>query len=259
MRFDQFTIEDTLAKAPSLTSSYEEHVADISLSPKAIAFSEMLFFCATIAGTEPRQIVESGRAQGTSTLILGRMFPDTQIVSIEYDPNSHDAAVAHKRLKDLPNVAPIFGDARQVLEALTLPKDIVLIDGPKRFRALRLALRLLANLPVRAVFLHDYRRGLPEREFLQQAIPEAFYSDDKAFIDKYAYLDQSTIDYQEERNIDEWRPYLLRGEPQESYGATLACIPYNKDRSYVRVLAKAAAKSNIDRMMRSIGKRRGGD
>lgn len=243
------SIDKTLSNAAVIARDYAEHVKDIDVSFKGIAYSEMLFLCATVQELVPRQIVESGRAEGNSTLILARMFPDTQIVSIEYESDSPDAEVAHRRLKKLPNVAPLFGDARVLLQHIVLDGDVVLIDGPKRFRALRLAFKLLNTGKVKAVFLHDMRQGLAERTFTEENIPEAFFSDDQTYVDIYAYLDEPIF------SNDGWRPYFLHGERQKSYFATLACIPYDPNRSYSTLLARATARSNLDRLARSFNKR----
>jgi len=73
------------------------------------------------------------------------MFPSLPIISIEYDARSPDVPTAAARLAGFSNLDLRFGDATRLLPGLVQPGDIVLIDGPKGFRGLRLALSLLAS------------------------------------------------------------------------------------------------------------------
>ena len=54
----------------------------------------MFLFYAAVKPFAPKQILESGRARGKSTLVLARCFPDARIVSVEYDRQSENAAAA---------------------------------------------------------------------------------------------------------------------------------------------------------------------
>ena len=69
------------------------------------------------------------------------------------------------------------------------PDDPVFIDGPKEFRALKLALRLLRTRKPSAVFLHDFGAGLPWRQFLERHWPGAFFSDNPEFLRRFGSLD----------------------------------------------------------------------
>ena len=66
--------------------------------------SEMFLFYAAVRPFAPKQILESGRARGKSTLILARCFPSARIVSVEYDRQSENAPVAEAKLKSESNV-----------------------------------------------------------------------------------------------------------------------------------------------------------
>ena len=143
---------------------------------------------ALFAADPPRSVLESGRGRGYSTEILARCFPAASIISIESERNSVDVEIAAKRLEAIKNIDCKFGDARVELPRLIERGDVVLIDGPKDFRALKLALRLLRTGKPRAVFLHDLRRGIPVRGFLEKRVPSAFFSDVTEFLSRYGFV-----------------------------------------------------------------------
>src|SRR5256886_12838813 len=60
--------------------------------------SEMFLFYAAVKPFAPKQILESGRARGKSTLILARCFPDARSISVEYDRRSEHAPAAEAKL-----------------------------------------------------------------------------------------------------------------------------------------------------------------
>src|SRR5438094_5850361 len=126
--------------------------------------SEMFLFYAAVKPFAPKQILESGRARGKSTLVLARCFPDARIVSVEYDRQSENAAAAEAKLKLCSNVELLYGDSREILPGRLQPGDAVLIDGPKDFRALKLALDLLCTWKPSTVFIHDFPTGSPQRK-----------------------------------------------------------------------------------------------
>ncbi len=211
----ELSMERLLAGAAGLAAIFDERTANLPHETKGIRRSEMFFLFATVAEFQPRRILESGRARGQSALVLAHCFPSASIISIESDERSSDARIGLERLKDSQNVECRFGDSRMLLPPLLERDDIVLIDGPKDFRALKLALRLLATRQPRAVFVHDLWRGSPSRRFVDQHLPTAFLSDEARFVQRYSYLDSSKS----------------RRFPQEkiaslvSYGATLGCFP----------------------------------
>jgi predicted O-methyltransferase YrrM len=141
----------------------------------------MFFFYAAVGSLAPKQILESGRMRGGSTLMLARCFPQARIVSVEFDRNPKHAAVAEAKLKPYANVELLYGDSREILPGRLQPGAAVLIDGPKEFRALKFALRLLRTGKPCAVFIHDFHRGQPARKFVEQHWPAAFFSDDPTF------------------------------------------------------------------------------
>jgi hypothetical protein len=133
----------------------------------------MFFFYATVHPLAPRQILESGRMRGGSTLILARCFPQARIVSVEFDRDSTHAAIAEEKLKPYANVELLYGDSREILPRRLQPGDAVLIDGPKDFRALKFALRLLRTGKPCAVLILTIFTRVNRREGLSSNIGPA--------------------------------------------------------------------------------------
>ena len=148
----------------------------------------MFFFYAAVRPFGPKQILESGRMRGESTLMLARCFPQARIVSVEFDLDSTHAAIAEAKLRPYVNVELLYGDSREILPERLETGDAVLIDGPKEFRALKLALRLLRTGKPCAVFIHDFYQGEPARKFVERHWPGAFFSDDPALAARFREL-----------------------------------------------------------------------
>jgi len=197
-------------RADTLLSEYREIIG--SIPPEAgfggIWESEMLLFYATVRPFAPKQILESGRARGKSTLVLAHCFPEARIVSVEYDRQSENAAAAEAKLKSCPNVELLYGDSRKILRQRLQIGDAVLIDGPKDFRALKLAVDLLRTGKPSTVFIHDFPTGSPQRKFVERNFPKAFFGDDPLF-QRFQSLDS-------ERDP--------RPNPQRRYGI-FVCLP----------------------------------
>lgn len=196
--------------AVDLLPKFREAIATIP--PEAgfggIWESEMLLFYAAVQPFGPKQILESGRARGKSTLVLARCFPDARIISVEFDRQSENAAAAEAKLKPYQNVDLLYGDSRAILPRRLQEGDAVLIDGPKGFRALALALDLLRTRQPCAVFVHDFPSGAPWRKFVERHWLGAFFGDDPLF-EIFQSLDQ-------ERDP--------RENPNRRYGI-FACLP----------------------------------
>ena len=198
-------------RANALLPKYCEAIADIR--PEAgfggIWEREMLLFFAAAQPCAPRQILESGRARGKSTLILARCFPDARIISVEFDSRSEHARVAEAKLKSCQNVELLYGDSRDLLPERLQPGDAVLIDGPKDFRALRLVVDLLRTEKPCTVFVHDFPPDAPWRRFVERHWPGAFFGDDPVF-ERFRAMD-------EERDPK-------RDQRRRGYGI-FACLP----------------------------------
>jgi len=200
-----------LERAEALLPSFRAAIADI---PPEAGFggvweSEMLLFCAAIQPYAPKQILESGRGRGKSTLILARCFPEAQIISVELDPLSQNAPVAEAKLKPYGNVKLLCGDSRKLLPQYLQSGDAVLLDGPKDFRALGLAAELLRTGKPCTVFLHDLPADAPARKFIATHWPGAFFADEPSL--------------QRFRALDDERDPLL-GKRTRRYGI-FACLP----------------------------------
>lgn len=210
--------------------AFRARVAGVPYERKGILYSEILFLylCAKAAGA--RRILESGRARGQSTALLALCFPQLAILSVEHDAASPDAAVAAARLRGFRNVELRFGDATRILPAIAQPGDIALIDGPKGFRAVRLALRLLARGRVAMVFLHDVGPGTPERRFLERRLPATLYSDDPRFAGIAHSLDAPAGPL-----ADSWE--------SGKYGYSLACLAFQENIPYRRLWLAALLHS----------------
>ena len=197
-------------RADELLPEYREIIGGIP--PEAgfggIWESEMFLFYAAVKPFAPKQILESGRARGKSTLILARCFSEARIVSVEYDRQSENAAAAKAKLKPCSNVELLYGDSRQILPERLQTGDAILIDGPKDFRALKLALDLLRTGKPCAVFVHDFAPNSPQRKFVDRNWPNAFFGDDPLF-QRFQSLD----------NERDPRP-----NPQRRYGI-FVCLP----------------------------------
>lgn len=196
--------------AEALLPEYREIISRIP--PEAgfggIWESEMFLFYSAVKPFAPKQILESGRARGKSTLILARCFPESRIISVEYDRQSENAPAAEAKLKDEANVELLYGDSREILPQKLQDGDAVLIDGPKDFRAIKLAIDLLRTNKPCVVFVHDFPPSSPQRKFVARNFPNAFFGDDPLFA-RFQVLD----------NERDPRPNAQRG-----YGI-FACLP----------------------------------
>ena len=180
-----------LTRADSLLPAYRAATAGMprETDRKGICASEMFFLYALVAPSAPGLILESGRARAESTLALARCFPTSRVVSVEFMRDHADAPLAEAKLRPYTNVELLYGDARGCLPPRLETGCFVLIDGPKEFRALKLALRLLATGKPAGVFLHDFGRGTTERTFVERHFPGARFSDEPDFLARYADLD----------------------------------------------------------------------
>lgn len=230
-----------LENAPRHLATFQERTAALSKAQKGIRLSEMFFLYAAVADLAPARLLESGRARAQSTLVLAALFPDSKIISIESDPESPDVAHAAERLRDRPNVDSRFGDSRLLLPELVRAGDIILIDGPKDFRALKLALALLQTGKPAAVFVHDLWRGLPARDFVERHLPSVFLSDATEWVRAYAGLDSAR------------RPPPLASDAPIVYGATLGCFPAGAE-DYLASLRQCERAQGADRLRATFGK-----
>jgi predicted O-methyltransferase YrrM len=218
-------------QAEHFLPGYLAATAGLSHENKGIRRSELFFFYALVAPKNPPRIVESGRARAQSTLVLSRLFAQSAIVSLESDVASPDVAVAAERLRGCENVDCRFGDSLLLLPEIVGPGDVVLIDGPKDFRALKLALRLLDRGKASAVFVHDLWLGSPARGFVDRHLPSALLSDEPQWVQRYAGLDSRKP-----------APPAATPETLRAYGATLGCLEAGMENYRSRLWQCSAAQ-----------------
>jgi hypothetical protein len=228
--------KNLLGEAKLLLPRYLEATDGLVHEKKGIRRSELFFFFALVAPRNPARIVESGRARAQSTLVLARLFPKASIVSLESDPASPDVKVAAERLRECGNVECRFGDSLVLLPELIQAGDVVLIDGPKDFRALKLAFRLLIGGKPAAVFVHDLWLGSPARRFVDRYLPSALLSDNRQWVQRYATLDSSKRTPPSESPGMHW-----------AYGATLGSFE-KETANYSFRLLQCGAAQGADRL-----------
>lgn len=236
---------DIVAEAEKEQDSFKRLLEDISYERKGILYSEMFFLWLRVHKDKPRRIFESGRARGQSTLILAKIFPEAEIISIEHDRNSPDVQVANERLQGYKNVQLLFGDATQLLPKMVKKgtNDVVLIDGPKGFRGLRLAFRLLGSGYVKQVFVHDTALGTEDREFLDKHLPNTLYSDNPILAKQNHKLDTiDRIELSKSQGYSEGKPY----------GFSLACIKTVKNFPTNRLLLATRWSQFINRLKNKV-------
>ena len=252
-----FDPEATLNAAHRRVSSFERLVGSVPYEAKGILTSEMLFLVSAVGDYRPAKIVESGRARGQSTHLLALAFPETEIVSIERDPRSPDAAVAEERCRRFEHVELAFGDAFVELPRRVDPGDVVVIDGPKGWHAVRLAMELLETRRPAAVFVHDCYQGQGERRFLERNVPGAFFSDRPAFSEAFARLDEPIFAAARREGFESWLPHHFDGQTQISYGPTYACLPWSEGGAFRRARRRLPIAKTLSRVGRSLRKRVG--
>lgn len=223
-----------IAGAESRRAAFGRLVAGIPYERKGILNSEMFFLCLCAETVRPKRILESGRAQGQSTLILARCFPQAEIVSVEHDRNSPDALVAAERLQHESNVTLLFGDATRVLRDMAGPGDIALIDGPKGLRCVRLALSLLGTGKLPLVFVHDAGLDSAERRFFDRWLPSVRYSDEPDFV-RHSHV----LDDEDAVNMPPARRFSACAG-RSGYGYGLACLSYAAEDRYGMLRWRAA-------------------
>jgi len=216
-----------IVEAETLLPSFAPIARETPYELLGILYSEALFLLGCLR-TVPQvtRLLESGTARGQSTVLFARALPHMHIETIEYDTSSPNVAIADIRLKPYQNVTRVFGDSRAELPRRIGPDAAVIIDGPKMFLAIRLALKLLATGQVAGVFIHDMLVGTPEREFLNRFFDEARFSDYRPYAERTHKLDApaASVLY----------PHMQMGgfSGDYGYGFALAWLPYVPGRSY---------------------------
>lgn len=198
-----------------------KYVDRLELPPyedRGVFNSEMLLACSIMAELDLKAIVESGRANGHSTEIIARFFPNKKFYSID---------TSNKVTKDFSrynNLELVTGDSTQIIGDYIKEDCAVFIDGPKGEKALKLAKILLCNETVKVIFIHDLYSPSPERKVAEKAFENIIFSDDEKFVSKFSYLDKDCWETLKRIGGIPERPYIRRNREIISYASTLAVI-----------------------------------
>lgn len=149
----------------------------------AIFPRELVALLASCDSLGVRRIVESGRQDGYSTMVLGQWAESVsgRVVSIDLEVDPVTAQACRARLESFGGVELRKGDAFELVGAALVSTDeptALLLDGPKGHPALSM-LFAGASLPhLRLLAQHNLDPGLSETELLQaRAGRELFYED----------------------------------------------------------------------------------
>ena len=211
--------EEILGVGEKLVDDFRKVSCQVTFSARGILNSEAFFILATSYPFVPENIIESGRAQGQSTYLLGKTFPNSNIFSIEHDRSHPDAAVALERLANFTNVHCLFGNSMVIIPEISAEDDILVIDGPKDMKALMLAARACRKHRLRHIYIHDAHKGSILRNYLEKRSFTRLYSDEARYIQKFCFLD----DWLDRETLDFWTN--PKNYPNEKvYGGTFACL-----------------------------------
>jgi hypothetical protein len=195
--------------------------------PRGIFNSEMALLIGLCRKLGVEVVIESGRARGQSTFLLGKYLPGVAIHSVERQRDS-DALFAERRLDELDNVTLWYGDGLklvpQIVQAKTGRRIAILLDGPKGHPALDLLKECTISPDVVVGFIHDMRRvdhdePAPFRLAAEKMFPGAFFTDDPDYVEATKHLDAPVWALGSEKS--QWVPFNIGGEHTGSYGPTL--------------------------------------
>lgn len=173
------------------SKNFEFYIKNINIQARGMTKSEMLLIYSIIKELNINLIIESGRARGFSTLALAKSLNQKKynIISIDFDKYSKDVKYSEKILQPYNNVKLIYGDSRKLIPKYIKKDCVILIDGPKGEEALFLAIKLLKNKKVKAIFIHDLTKKVFERNIAETIFKNIYFADDKNFIKNFSYLD----------------------------------------------------------------------
>lgn len=214
---------------------------EIPYEERGILHSEMLAVISMIKELGIEVVIESGRARGQSTAMLGEAFEKEGLPIYSIEWLRDDAAeFAEKNLAKYTNINLLYGDANVVLpELLEKFKDkkvAFLCDGPKGRDAYLLFARVIEDYPNLVVgFFHDCRKSSPamvnpSRDQIYSFFDRTFFTDDLEYIESFGEVDENCEAKLEEVNVHSWRPYLKGFSPIGSYGPTIGAVfPTHRD------------------------------
>ena len=131
----------------SLIAEYKRLLGKTIRGNHSIYASEMYHFWKYAQDFDVRRIVESGTYHGSSIARLRMLFPKAELITFEFRKGHFN------RIKRVDGVDYRLGELKNHLKLIT-PHTAVLIDGPKRKNAVRLARQCL-NKGALFVGIHD--------------------------------------------------------------------------------------------------------
>ena len=174
-----------------------EALAQEPYEERGIIHSEIALILHTVERLGIKRLIESGRARGQSTYLLGKYLPDVEIHSVELR-ESPDAEFGIERVKGCPNVSLYWGDGSEMIPTLAglfgSKPTAILLDGPKGAAAVTIVQRCFQYPHVRVGFIHDMRRldhggPSPHRADAIARLPIHKFSDDPALVSGSSWMD----------------------------------------------------------------------
>lgn len=217
--------QDIIRICENNIESFTNDIKKICYLSHGILNSEMLLFISLVKYFGVNLIIESGRSKGYSTNILAESFKNFKykIFSVEYDKYSPNVKISFERLRKYKNLNLIFGNSFDIIPQIIKENCCILIDGPKGFKSIKLAVKLLQNPYVKAIFIHDLYRDSPFRKDAEKIFSNYFFTDDYDYVNKFKILDkQCRLNI---RNYDfNFSLYPKEKNPVKSYSFTLMVI-----------------------------------
>lgn len=166
---------------------------------RGIIHSELALILHTVTRLGISRIIESGRARGQSTYILGKYLPDVTIHSIEMR-GGEDSERGRARVSHLGNVILHEGDGSLLVpELASVPQPTaILLDGPKGAAAVSILKWCFEFRHVLVGFIHDMRRldhggPSPHRADAIARLPRHKFSDDPALVAGSSWMDANVV------------------------------------------------------------------
>jgi hypothetical protein len=171
-------------------------LAEEPYEPRGIVHSEMALVLAECQRLHIDIVIESGRARGQSTYILGKYLPWVEVHSIELRCGP-DEEFAQRRLAGLKNVTLYEDDSVVLIPTLARMKKrrtAILLDGPKGEKAVSILEQCFKLPHVLVGFIHDMRRldhgaPSPHRACAVERLPKHRFSDDPAYVAGTSWMD----------------------------------------------------------------------
>ena len=223
-----------------LSRAIKSHVNMEALSletyeARGIFHSEMAAILGLAKEFDTELFIETGRARGQSTYILGKYLPSASIISVDLTKDN-DAAFAEDRVASLRNVELVYGDAFTVvpnlIKAHSSKSIALLIDGPKYVPALELLQSCFRGSDnIKVGFIHDLSKDRDARYEVPDFFENYFFTDDPVYVEEFKHLDKKVFG-----GSGNWRgPFQSKNKPRKSYGPTLGIfVPSPGDEKRVR-------------------------